>query len=297
MTASYNIAPRAIQRALNMHGANLTVDGDIGPKTRSAIYAAVQRETGAAAHWPTDRLLIAFEQIMLRDGGLDPGQIDGVMGPKTRGALAEWAGRQVAGGGGGGGNRVEFVTIGTGGGRGGGQSYRDWASIIRAVCPHGRAEIVAGAAAAMPRMIEIASLTTALRQAHFLAQIAHESAGMLTTVEYASGAAYEGRKDLGNTQRGDGVRFKGRGLIQLTGRANYMAYGFELGLDLVGKPELAAQFPAAALTAALYWRKRGINAPADRDDIEAVTRKINGGTNGLADRRAYLAVAKRALAA
>jgi hypothetical protein len=85
------IGPRAIQRALNMRGANLTVDGDIGPKTRSAIYAAVQREKGAAAHWPADRLMIAFEQIMLRDGGLDPGPIDGVMGPKTRKALAEWA--------------------------------------------------------------------------------------------------------------------------------------------------------------------------------------------------------------
>jgi predicted chitinase len=292
MTASH-LDPRAIQRALNDKGFGLKEDGALGPRTQAAMTRAVWDVVGSKSTlWPPERVLLAFEQIMLRDGGGDPGQIDGVMGPKTRGALAEWASRQV-----GGGNRVEFVTIGAGGGRGGGQSYRDWASIIRAVCPHGRAEIVAGAAAAMPRMIEIASLTTALRQAHFLAQIAHESAGMLTTVEYASGAAYEGRKDLGNTQRGDGVRFKGRGLIQLTGRANYMAYGFELGLDLVGKPELAAQFPAAALTAALYWRKRGINAPADRDDIEAVTRKINGGTNGLADRRAYLAVVKRALAA
>jgi uncharacterized protein (TIGR02594 family) len=92
MTASH-IAPRAIQRALNMRGAALVVDGDLGPKTRAAIYAAVQRETGAAAHWDADRLLLAFEQIVLRDGGLDPGPIDGVMGPQTRRALDAWQGR------------------------------------------------------------------------------------------------------------------------------------------------------------------------------------------------------------
>jgi predicted chitinase len=274
MTASH-IDARAIQRALNAKGFGVKEDGEIGPRTLAAMTRAVWDRVGSKSTlWPPERVLLAFEQIMLRDGGLDPGPIDGVIGPKTRVALAEWASK--------------VVTPAAGG---------DWASIIRAICPHGRAEIVAGAAAAMPRMIEIASLTTPRRQSHFLSQIAHESDGMATTVEYASGAAYEGRKDLGNTKPGDGMRFKGRGLIQLTGRANYMAYGFELGIDLVGKPELAAQFPAAALTAALYWRKRGINAPADRDDLEAVTRKINGGLNGIADRRAYLASAKRALAA
>ncbi|MBY6239800.1 putative peptidoglycan-binding domain-containing protein [Methylosinus sp. Sm6] len=270
-----SIDARAIQRALRMHGQDIAVDGDIGPKTRAAIYAAVQREVGAAAHWSADRLMIAFEQMILRDAGLYAGSIDGIDGPKTLAALAALASKQA----------------------GAPAPPSDWAGVMRALCPHGRAEIVAGAAEAMPRIIEIASLTTPRRQAHFLAQIAHESAGMRTTVEYASGAAYEGRKDLGNTQSGDGARFKGRGLIQLTGRANYMAYGFELGLDLVGKPELAARFPAAALTAALYWRKRGINVPADREDLEAVTRKINGGVNGLADRRVYLAVAKRVIGA
>jgi hypothetical protein len=90
MTASH-IDPRAIQRALNMHGANLLVDGKIGSRTLDAIAAAVRREDREAAHWPEDRLLIAFEQIMLRDGALDPGPIDGVMGPKTRRALEAWA--------------------------------------------------------------------------------------------------------------------------------------------------------------------------------------------------------------
>jgi putative chitinase len=172
----------------------------------------------------------------------------------------------------------------------------DWAAVIRSICPRAKPPIAAGLVAAMPRVIEIAALSTPLRLAHFLAQVAHESDGLRTTVEYASGAEYEGRNDLGNTQRGDGQRFKGRGLIQLTGRSNYFAYGFELGINLVGHPNLAAQFPAAVLTAALYWRKRAINADADRDDVRAVTKKINGGTNGLASRSSYLSVAKRALA-
>jgi putative chitinase len=88
-----------------------------------------------------------------------------------------------------------------------------------------------------------------LRRAHFLAQICHESDGFCTTVEYASGQAYEGRADLGNTRPGDGPRYKGRGLIQLTGRANYVQYGKLLGLNLADNPELAAD-PATSLVIA-----------------------------------------------
>jgi hypothetical protein len=116
------------------------------------------------------------------------------------------------------------------------------------------------------------------------------------TTEFASGAAYEGRRDLGNTQKGDGVRFKGRGLIQLTGRSNYAKYGNILGADLVGNPPSAAEFPWAALTAGVYWRDRNINSKADRDDVVGVTKLVNGGTNGLSDRRTMLANAKRVLA-
>jgi putative chitinase len=145
----------------------------------------------------------------------------------------------------------------------------------------------------MPRCIQIADLTTPLRQEHFLAQLAHESAGFRTTTEYASGKAYEGRKDLGNTQKGDGVRYKGRGLIQITGRSNYSTMSKALGVDFVKEPELAAEFPYAALTAALYWKNHNINKYADRDDIRGVTKVINGGNNGLADRMAYLVKAKK----
>jgi putative chitinase len=134
-----------------------------------------------------------------------------------------------------------------------------------------------------------------LRTAHFLAQICHESDGFCTTVEYASGDAYEGCRSLGNIQPGDGRRYKGRGLIQLTGRANYKRYGDQLGLDLVGNPDLAADPPTSLLVACEYWREHGLNAFADHDDIETITRRINGGLNGLASRRIYLARAKAAL--
>jgi putative chitinase len=171
----------------------------------------------------------------------------------------------------------------------------DWRTVIRRIAPSAKAFIVDGLGDAMPSIAEKFQINTALRQAHFLAQLAHESANFQTTVEFASGAAYEGRADLGNTQRGDGVRFKGRGLIQLTGRSNYGRYGQILGVDFVGHPDLAAQFPWAALTGGEYWKARNINAPADRDDVVQVTRLINGGTNGLSSRQEYLRKAKDVL--
>jgi putative chitinase len=140
------------------------------------------------------------------------------------------------------------------------------------------------------------SIDTAVRIAHFLAQIAHESAGFRTTEEFASGEAYEGRADLGNTQTGDGKRFKGRGLIQLTGRANYKALGQTLNKDFIEDPEQCAEPGMSLIIACEYWKSRHINAKADRDDLVAVTRAVNGGTNGLADRRTYLGKAKTELA-
>lgn len=172
----------------------------------------------------------------------------------------------------------------------------DWKKVLKTIAPKGKASILSALAGVMPELIDVADLSTPRRIAHFLAQIAHESDGFHTTVEYASGAAYEGRKDLGNTRPGDGVRFKGRGLIQVTGRANYATYGDAIGQDIVNFPDQAAKFPAAALTAAHYWKKRSLNADADADDIVHATKKINGGRNGLAQRAAYLKAAKRALA-
>lgn len=137
-------------------------------------------------------------------------------------------------------------------------------------------------------------LHSRLRIAHLVGQLAHESAGFRTLTEYADGSAYEGRTDLGNTQPGDGPRFKGRGVIQLTGRANYRQYGERLGLPLESNPQLAAEPDTAFRVAGLYWLNQNLNADADADDIEAITRAINGGTNGLDSRKTLVNRAKQA---
>lgn len=142
-------------------------------------------------------------------------------------------------------------------------------------------------------------LTDPLEKAHFLAQVAHESGSGRWMEELASGKAYEGRKDLGNTRPGDGVGFKGRGLIQCTGRANYTAYSaWKYGDDrAVVDPTMLARLPDAVDAAFWYWtvRRPKLKAQALADDLVAVTRSINGGTNGLEDRRAKLVKAKRLL--
>lgn len=140
-----------------------------------------------------------------------------------------------------------------------------------------------------------ANITTPQQQAMFIAQLAHESGGFRYMEEIASGAAYEGRADLGNTQPGDGERYKGRGFIQVTGRHNYAEAGAALGLDLVNNPGLASRPENAARIAAWYWTSRNINEAADSGDFVQVTRLINGGTNGLADRQDYFARAQAAL--
>lgn len=156
--------------------------------------------------------------------------------------------------------------------------------------------IVGEISAILAATLDAYAINTKLRIAHFMAQVTHECAGFRTTEEFASGAAYEGRADLGNTQKGDGRRYKGRGLIQLTGRANYRNIGKKLNLPLEEQPELAAE-PAISLKIACeYWKSRKINAAADQDDLIKVTRLVNGGLNGLEDRSQYLRKAKEALA-
>ena len=135
---------------------------------------------------------------------------------------------------------------------------------------------------------EYGIMDSALRLAHFMAQLCHESGSFRYMEELASGQAYEGRADLGNVQPGDGKRYKGRGPIQLTGRANYRRYGVRLGMDFERYPEIVA-YPCIGLRVALeYWQVNGLNALADTNDLNAITRKTNGGLNGLADRKAHL---------
>jgi len=135
-------------------------------------------------------------------------------------------------------------------------------------------------------------LDTGLRLAHFMAQLIHESGSFRYMEEIASGAAYEGRADLGNNEPGDGKRYKGRGVLQLTGRANYRTFGRRIGIDLERHPEIAAVPSIGLHTAIEYWQSRGLNAYADADDIRAITRKVNGGLNGYADRKQHLAKLK-----
>ena len=138
------------------------------------------------------------------------------------------------------------------------------------------------------------------RVAAFIAQIGHES-GQLVYVREIWGptpaqAKYEGRKDLGNTVPGDGFKYRGRGLIQITGRANYAACGEALGLDLLNRPELLEQTQYAALSAAWFWSVNGLNTLADAGDLKGVTLRINGGLNGQADRQALYDKALKVLA-
>ena len=131
--------------------------------------------------------------------------------------------------------------------------------------------------------------------AHYLAQIAHESGELRYTKELASGRAYEGRKDLGNTQQGDGVKYKGRGLIQITGRANYQKYANYCGFDVVGSPELLERPFGAAKSSMWVFDTFGCNELADKDNLKAIRKKINGGYKGLVACEKYLKRAKEAL--
>lgn len=149
-------------------------------------------------------------------------------------------------------------------------------------------------------------ISTPLRLAHFLAQAAHETMGFLYLKELG-GPAYFVKmydvlgqrpavaKNLGNATPGDGARFPGRGIFQLTGRANYANMGPRIGVDLIAHPEKAAD-PANAVTiACLYWQDKELSALADADDLRAITKRINGGYNGFDDRKARLIKLKQVL--
>lgn len=134
---------------------------------------------------------------------------------------------------------------------------------------------------------------TKLARQYFLAQMLHESSGFSRLIEIASGEAYEGRKDLGNTEPGDGKRYKGRGIIQLTGRYNYRKFGKMVGIDLENNPELAADPTMAVRIALEYWFASGAHNAALLCDFVKTTRLINGGTNGMNDRLIWLERARK----
>lgn len=142
-------------------------------------------------------------------------------------------------------------------------------------------------------------INTPRRVAAFLAQIGHESGGLVHTREIwgptPAQKGYEGRTDLGNSEPGDGERFMGRGLLQITGRRNYLLASIGLDLDLIAHPELLEQPANAAMSAAWWWGNHYLNAYADVEQFDRITKIINGGTNGAADRLALYASAKKVL--
>jgi predicted chitinase len=168
---------------------------------------------------------------------------------------------------------------------------------LRAIASHAPAEALTPLNAAMAG----AEITTPLRQAAFIAQVAHESNQFRELVEHwgptADQLAYEGSIRLGNSQPGDGRRFLGRGAIQLTGRANYVRASVALGIDLVNHPERAADLDVAYRTAAWYWTDRHLNRLADDGDMEAITRAIQGGKGRLQQRLDFYGRALPALGA
>ena len=129
-------------------------------------------------------------------------------------------------------------------------------------------------------------ISTRTRYCHFLAQVAHESGGLRWLKELASGEAYNGRRDLGNINPGDGPKYKGAGVIQLTGRANYQAFADYIGDQNVvakGCEYVAKKYPFTS--AGFWWYRNKMNALCDRGaSVEQITRRVNGGTNGLSDR-------------
>ena len=157
-------------------------------------------------------------------------------------------------------------------------------------------------------------IDTAREYGHFLAQACHETDHFKTLREYASGSAYEGRADLGNTQAGDGIRFRGRGIFQTTGRANYLQLGIKKGRrDLfINTPELLEQPEYAVWSACEFWKTRGLNDVANHADTDVLKKKyrgniidvspveyisltINGGYRGMEERKKYYALAQQVL--
>jgi len=175
---------------------------------------------------------------------------------------------------------------------------------LRQIMPNLGAAKLALYLPALNRAMQDYGVNTMLRTAAFIAQLAHES-GEFRWMEEIWGPTdaqrrYEPVSDLaarlGNTQAGDGKLFKGRGPIQITGRFNYHKYGGLLGIDLNANPALAATPDVAFATAGLYWKSNGLNELADAEQFVTITRRINGGTNGLADRQKYYEAAKTVLA-
>lgn len=192
---------------------------------------------------------------------------------------------------------------------------------LLALCPQPTSDRIAKLSETLDDRAEEFGVTTHLRRAHFIAQVAHESGGfkrlsenlnysesriieifprlkarakeLANQPEKLANAAYADRLGNGDEASGDGWRYRGQGWIQLTGRDNYRDIGASLGADLVGSPSKASEPVTATLIALTFWRGRRCNDAADDDDVARVTRLINGGLNGFEDRQRLTREAKR----
>jgi predicted chitinase len=174
------------------------------------------------------------------------------------------------------------------------------AAQLKAICPPATTADISKHITHLNDAMKKYEINTRLRQVHFLCQLAHESGHFAKTLEGASGKAYEGRvKYLKNTQPGDGPRFKGRGLIQLTGRDAYTQYGSYIGRNLTDgeNMKLVEQEPYASDCSGWFWsiykKYAHLNAKADKDDFTAISIVVNGGLNGIAERKTFYQNAKR----
>lgn len=163
---------------------------------------------------------------------------------------------------------------------------------LRVVMPYSGVKAEAYALHLVRTCIEF-GITTPLRKAAFIAQLAHESGEFRYVEEIADGSTYEDRVDLGNTQPGDGPKFKGRGLIQVTGRKNYYECGKALGLQLIENPRLLCEPVNATRSAGWFWQSRNLNDLADAEKFGTLTKRINGGYNGLDERIRYYVRARK----
>lgn len=231
-----------------------------------------------------DQELCTQVQIRLKDLGLlsDKG-VDGIFGPNTQSAFHQFKTRTHQG---------ELDTIGPGSAKllieieelpGGSESITK----AQAEAIYGRT-ITEGQLQDLNACLSRFAINTPSRLRHFLSQTAHESGGLQFMKELASGSAYENRKDLGNTHPGDGPKYKGAGVIQLTGRSNYQSFSNFIGDPRVmeGVNYVSTVYPFTS--AGFWWHNNNMNALCDKDPtVEQVTRKVNGGINGLADRKNY----------
>ena len=166
---------------------------------------------------------------------------------------------------------------------------------LRKIAPHASASNIKIYAPLLTKWMPYYSINTKLRIAAFLAQIIHESGSFNYTKEIASGKAYEFRKDLGNTSKGDGVRYKGRGFIMITGKANYIVISKAINVDFVNHPEWLERPEYAVQSACWWWATHGLNALADKGGFKKITKIINGGYNGYNDRLNYYNLALKIL--